>query len=310
MHIKDRYLKSGFHLVYSVCVNGDNYIDLICYTSNYVTNPIMSFLLLFVSRVLFVNMFCINLISILKSYENIVHKLLASVPKTLHVTYGRSSLSLFGARTLNMSNEYLSADEILSGCGEMETMRLEDIIDSNDTEGDINVFRPSPYYLNDNLPSYLKETGKINILSLNAQSINSKFDSILLLLETTKAQNIYFHVVCLRETWLNDNSDLSLFNIDGYIRYSQGTRFSRHGGLITYVDSKSNSSARDIDINSEIWEGLFISVVDNVTGKETDFGNIYRHLMITTMVFGNIYRHLMIITMKKMLTLSWSNWIQ
>ena len=64
--------------------------------------------------------------------------------KTLHVTYGRSTLCLFGARTLNMSNEYLSADEILSGFGEMETMRLEDIIDSNDTEDDINVFRQSP----------------------------------------------------------------------------------------------------------------------------------------------------------------------
>ena len=41
----------------------------------------MSFLLLFVSCVLFVNMFCINLISILNSYENIVHNLLVSVPK-------------------------------------------------------------------------------------------------------------------------------------------------------------------------------------------------------------------------------------
>ena len=174
-----------------------------------------------------------------------------------------------------MSNEYLAADEILSGFGKMETMRLEDIIDSNDTEDDINVFRPSPYYLTDNLPSYLKETGNIDILSLNAQSINSKSDSILLLLETAKAQNIYFHVICLQETWLNANSDLSLFNIDGYIRYPQGTRCSRHGGLITYVDSKLNSSALNIDINSEIWEGLFISVVDNVTGKETVFGNIY-----------------------------------
>ena len=94
-----------------------------------------------------------------------------------------------------MSNEYLFADEILSGFGEMETMRLEDSIVSNDTEDDINVFRPSPYYLTDNLPSYLKESVKNNIPSLNAQSINSKFDSILLLLEIAKAQNIYFHVV-------------------------------------------------------------------------------------------------------------------
>ena len=80
-----------------------------------------------------------------------------------------------------------------------------------------------------------------------------------------------FHLICLQETWLNDNSDLSLFNIDGNIRYSQGARCSRHGGLTTYVDSKFNPS----DTNSENWEGLFVSVVDNITRKEAAFGNIY-----------------------------------
>ena len=31
----------------------------------------------------------------------------------------------------------------------------------------------------------------------------------------------------------------------------------------------------NIDIKSEVWEGLFVSIVDNITGKETVFGNIY-----------------------------------
>ena len=175
-----------------------------------------------------------------------------------------------------MSNECLPADEILKCFGEIGTMRLEDVLDPNDTEDDINIFRPSLYYSTDNFPSYLKEPGKINVLSLNAQSINSKFDSILVLLEYAKVQNIYFHVIRIQETWLNDNSDLSLFNIDGYNCYFQGTRCSRHGGLITYVDSQLNSSVLNIDIKSEIWEGLFVSIVDNITGKETVLGNIYR----------------------------------
>ena len=46
-----------------------------------------------------------------------------------------------------MSDEYLSADKIPSGFGKMETMRLEDLTDSNNTEDDINIFRLSPYYL-------------------------------------------------------------------------------------------------------------------------------------------------------------------
>ena len=90
-------------------------------------------------------------------------------------------------------------------------MRLEDILDPNDI----------PVLFNWQLSVLRKGTRKINVLSLNAQSINSKFDSILVLLECAKAQNIYFHVICIQETWLNDNSDLSLFNIDGYNCYFQ-----------------------------------------------------------------------------------------
>ena len=153
-------------------------------------------------------------------------------------------------------------------------MRPEDILDPNDTEDDINIFRPSLFYSTDNFPSYLKETGIINVLSLNAQSINSKFDSILVFLEYAKVQNICFHAICIEETWLNENSDLSLFNIDGNNCCFQGTRCSRHGGLITY--EQLNSSVLKIDIKSETWEGLFVSIADNITGEEIVFGNIYR----------------------------------
>ena len=212
-------------------------------------NPIVFFLLIFVFCVLIVNMLCKKHLSILKTYEIYVQSLLVSVPK--YVTRVRSGIYLFGVKTLNMSNEYLSADEILKGFGEIGTMRLEDILDPNDTEDDINTFRPSLYYSTDNFPSYLKEPGKINVLNLNAQNINSKFDSILVLLEYAKVQNIYFHVIYIQETWLNDNSDLSLFNIDGYNCYFQGTRCSRHVGLITYVDSQLNSCVLNIDIKSD-----------------------------------------------------------
>ena len=111
----------------------------------------------------------------------------------ISVTHDRSRLCLFGARTLNMSNDYLSADEILilNVFGEIETMWLEDtqiarfmgptwgppgsyehcyqgIPDSNGTEDDIHVFRPSLYYSVDNLRSYFNESGKIDVLNLNA----------------------------------------------------------------------------------------------------------------------------------------------
>ena len=55
----------------------------------------------------------------------------------------------------------------------------------------------------------------LNILSLNAQSINSKFDSILALLDIAKKSNVNFHSICIQKRWLKEGSDMSLFQIDG-----------------------------------------------------------------------------------------------
>ena len=86
-----------------------------------------------------------------------------------------------------MDDNILAADEILKQFGNFESLRLENILDSNDDDDDApNLIHPSPYYTIDALPSHLMNDGHLNILSLNAQSINSKFDSILALLDIAK----------------------------------------------------------------------------------------------------------------------------
>ena len=104
------------------------------------------------------------------------------------------------------TDNYLPFDAILTHFDKIDSLRLENIIDTSDDDGEINLVKPSLYYSIDDLPSYTKNHGSLNILSLNAQSINSKFDSLVTFLEIARQQNVYFHAVCLQETWLSDQS--------------------------------------------------------------------------------------------------------
>ena len=134
------------------------------------------------------------------------------------------------------TNNYLPVDEILTHFGNLDSLRLENIIDTSDDDGEIHLIKPSLYYSIDDLPFYTRGHGSLDILSINAQSIDSKFDTVVAFLWITRQQNVYFLAICLRlqETWLSDQSGISLFQIDGYRCSSQGNHCSPHGGLIIY----------------------------------------------------------------------------
>ena len=135
--------------------------------------------------------------------------------------------------------------------GDINTLALENLIDPNDgTDDEMTLMKPSQYYTIDNLPVNMSNSNNFNVISLNAHSINANFDSLLTFLEVAHQQNIMLHVICIQETWLDEKSDLSLYQIEGYTCISQGKRCSSHGGLITYLDSQFNTSVMDIKINS------------------------------------------------------------
>ena len=75
------------------------------------------------------------------------------------------------------------------------------------------------------------------LLSLNCQSLNAKFDKPVLLIEHFKLHNFAFSAICLQETWLEGDADLSLFQIPGYTCISKGKYCSPHGGLIIYLQN-------------------------------------------------------------------------
>ena len=173
--------------------------------------------------------------------------------------------------------QFATADEeILKHFGDYESLSLENVIDGSEDENEINLFNPSPHYLIEDLPFCLKKEGHLNIMSLNTQSINAKFDSILALLKIAQLQNVKFRVICIQETWLDDTADLSLFQIDGFNCFTQWKHCSSHGGLITYVDSRLNATKICSMNTSSVWEGLFVSIRDSSYKKEVVLGNIYR----------------------------------
>ena len=110
-----------------------------------------------------------------------------------------------------MDNKHASAAKILGHFGDIDDLSLENLFNSAEGNDDFDVLSPSQYYTIDNLPFQLKNTNNINVLSINAQSINVKFDSLLAYIKNACHQGITFHIICIQESWLKDDSHLSLF---------------------------------------------------------------------------------------------------
>ena len=99
-----------------------------------------------------------------------------------------------------MDDKGIPVDEILRTYGNIDSFCMENILDPDENEDEIYCFQPSLYYEMECIPSYLKNKGHCNILSLNIQSINAKFDALLFALEIAIQQNVFVDAICLQET--------------------------------------------------------------------------------------------------------------
>ena len=97
------------------------------------------------------------------------------------------------------------------------------------------------------------------------------------MLHTLNEQNIKPDVLLLQETWLQNDDQLSMLQIDGYTCINKGYKCSHHGGLITYVKSKFEVNVLHICPELQIWDGLFTEIVikDNSKSKII-VGNVYK----------------------------------
>ena len=79
---------------------------------------------------------------------------------------------------------------------------------------------------------------KFTVFSLNVQSINLKFKLIYPLMLELNNADMAFSAICLQESWLTDDSDLSQYQLPNYNIIHQGKKCSGHGGLLIYLHKR------------------------------------------------------------------------
>jgi hypothetical protein len=147
----------------------------------------------------------------------------------------------------------------------------------NNETGEIKILRHSPYYQLDDVSTLATElSSSFSVLSINIQSINAKIDSLRAFISALEENDIHFAALCIQESWLRDDSDTSLLQIENYQCISQGYKCSSHGGLIIYLHNKYNFEIIDCCPNSNTWEGLFISIFGSTLENAITLGNVYK----------------------------------
>ena len=143
---------------------------------------------------------------------------------------------------------------------------------------EIEIIKYSPYFDEIKLKNEFKDkTDTFKVLSLNCESINAKFDQLVIKLKQLACCGIEFSVICLQETWLSNTSDLSLLTIEGFNLISQGRKCTTRGGLMIYIKEDLKFKELKLDNNSDIWEVQFVEIfTEHIHLKIIIIGNIYR----------------------------------
>lgn len=154
---------------------------------------------------------------------------------------------------------------------------LHDHFEDVDNENGYSTLRHSPYLDTEKFTSFcIEKKNDLTILSLNIHSLNAKFNEFQVLLRKLKENNFEFSVICLQETWINEQRDLSQFQLDGYDFVSQHYICSSHGGLAFYINSNFMYKLLPLYTESTVWEGQFIELSGENLKRPIIIGNIYR----------------------------------
>ena len=139
------------------------------------------------------------------------------------------------------------------------------------------VFTNSPYVDTIDLKEVLSTTKeKCTVFSLNVRRINSKFKYLYPLLLDLCNNDIGFSAICVQESWLSDDTDLSQINMPNYNLIHKGKQCSGHGGLLIYLHKRYSYKVRHLYESSDIWEGLFINIYGANLKKQITLCNVYR----------------------------------
>ena len=111
----------------------------------------------------------------------------------------------------------------------------------------------------------------------NTASIRSKFDQIdIFLNELSLTCHPPISAICVQETWLSEEDDSSLFNLNGYNCISKGKTCSQKGGLIIYLNENFTYKTIDIPEPSTLWGSQVIEISSPALSKKVVPSNFYR----------------------------------
>ena len=140
---------------------------------------------------------------------------------------------------------------------------------------------------------------KINILCLNCQSVNAKFDQLKLFLADIYTEYL-ISVVCIQESWAHEDIEMSQFVLSNYLLIFENRRLATHGGLIMFIhDGFTHMNLNEkipISSTSKLFECHFVEIWRKAcTCQKYVIGNVYRlpsHTAEDLSAFTNEYSDL------------------
>jgi len=181
-------------------------------------------------------------------------------------------------------DQYGTTNALLSNHGGMENVSLNNIMnfyrhnvtDTNNYDNIISdPINNSYYYSYDEFTEFqVNNVDKFRIMSINCQSLCSKYNELKSLLDLCTARGSPVHAVVLQETHLSDNCTACL-DIDGYNLISQSAIINRFGGLAIYLQEHFAYEHILDNFSSNIFESQFIKIKINKVDSLI-IGNIYR----------------------------------
>ena len=165
------------------------------------------------------------------------------------------------------------------------SISLIDVTNANDDyDADFDIpelLQNSPYLNESEVFNIMHDKQNVfTILSLNIQSLNAKIDELKIYIEKLNLNNLHFSAICIQETWLKMDSDLSLLQVPGYNLIHKACSCSSHGGVAVYLKDCFNYNVLEATEVSEIYDGIFLKVnttnTNSGSNKQLVIGNIYR----------------------------------
>ena len=114
----------------------------------------------------------------------------------------------------------INTEEFLRFKGGLLRNNLANIIHVDHSESPVTVH--TKYCNVEDFSEFLdKQKTKLTILSLNIDSLNSKFDDLCILVNTLAKSNTLINSICIQEARIRQGTDIEHLKLDGYSMITQ-----------------------------------------------------------------------------------------